>query len=51
MNRDRMAGPWKQVKGNVRKGAARGTDDESPLARGRRERSAGKLQHLRCPTR
>jgi uncharacterized protein YjbJ (UPF0337 family) len=44
MNRDRMEGQWKQIKGNVRKNWGRWTGDEQSIERGERERHAGKMQ-------
>ncbi len=44
MNRDRLEGQWKQVKGNVRKGWGRWTGDENQIEKGLREHASGKLQ-------
>ncbi len=44
MNRDRMEGQWKQIKGNVRKNWGRWTGDEQAIERGEREQHSGKLQ-------
>jgi uncharacterized protein YjbJ (UPF0337 family) len=43
MNRDRMAGQLKQVKGNLRKGWGR-IRDEHQTERGEREHASGKTQ-------
>ena len=49
MNRDRMAGQLKQVKGNIRKGWGRWTGDENQVERGEREHSSADAAHLRHP--
>ncbi len=44
MNRDRIAGQWKQVKGHVRKGWGRLAGDHDQVERGEREHATGKMQ-------
>jgi uncharacterized protein YjbJ (UPF0337 family) len=39
-----MAGQWKQVKGNVRKGWGRLAGDNDQVERGQREQASGKMQ-------
>jgi len=44
MNRDRIQGQWKQVKGQAREQWGRWTGNESDIERGQREHRAGKMQ-------
>ncbi|HWS62598.1 MAG TPA: CsbD family protein [Steroidobacteraceae bacterium] len=44
MNCDRVKGNWKQLKGRVRAGWGKLTDDHSTAMAGRREICAGRLQ-------
>jgi uncharacterized protein YjbJ (UPF0337 family) len=44
MNRDRVMGKWKQLKGRVRAGWGKLTDDHLAALAGGREICAGKLQ-------
>jgi len=44
VNRDRIAGNWKQLKGSARQQWGRLTDDARQVRAGRRQRLAGKLQ-------
>lgn len=44
MNRDRMEGHWKQLKGHVRKNVGRWTGNRDQMEQGEREQNSGKLQ-------
>ncbi len=44
MNWDRIAGNWKQLKGNVMQQWGMLTDDEFDVLAGKREHMAGKIQ-------
>lgn len=44
MNRDKLQGKWKQIKGRVKERCGRLTDDELDEIAGRREQLAGKIQ-------
>jgi uncharacterized protein YjbJ (UPF0337 family) len=44
MNRDRIAGTWKQLKGIARKQWGRLTADDASVVAGERERLCGKIQ-------
>ncbi len=44
MNRDVLAGKWKQVKGSVKEQWGKLTDDDLDVAAGRYDQLAGKLQ-------
>ena len=44
MNWDRIAGNWKQFKGNVKERWGKLTDDELTIANGKREQIAGLIQ-------
>jgi uncharacterized protein YjbJ (UPF0337 family) len=44
MNRDRLAGKWKQLSGNVRERWGRLTDDPLSVVAGRHNRLAGRCQ-------
>lgn len=44
MNRDRIEGNWKQLKGKVIEQWGKLTDDDLDVIAGRREQLAGKLQ-------
>jgi uncharacterized protein YjbJ (UPF0337 family) len=44
MNRDRIAGTWKQLKGIARKQWGRLTADDASVVAGERERLLGKIQ-------
>lgn len=44
MNRDRIEGNWKQVKGRIREQWGRLTDDHLDIIDGRRERLLGQIQ-------
>ncbi|MBB5753295.1 CsbD family protein [Prosthecomicrobium pneumaticum] len=44
MNRDTIAGNWKQLKGQARQQWGKLTDDDLDIIEGRREELAGKIQ-------
>ncbi len=44
MNRDRIEGNWKQLKGKIKERWGELTDDELDQIEGRREQLAGKIQ-------
>jgi uncharacterized protein YjbJ (UPF0337 family) len=44
MNRDRIQGQWKQVKGQAREPWGRFTGNQNEVEHGQRERHAGKMQ-------
>ena len=44
MNWDRIAGNWKQFKGNVRQQWGKLTDDQLDVIAGKREKLAGEIQ-------
>lgn len=44
MNRDTLAGNWKQLKGQARQQWGKLTDDDLDVIEGRREELAGKIQ-------
>lgn len=44
MNRDILAGMWKQVKGRIKESWGELTDDEIEQIEGKRDKLAGKLQ-------
>lgn len=44
MNRDRLEGNWKQIKGMIKEKWGKLTDDELDVIDGRKDRLAGKLQ-------
>ncbi|WP_148717300.1 CsbD family protein [Chitinolyticbacter meiyuanensis] len=44
MNRDQVAGNWKQFKGKVREQWGKLTDDQLDRVEGRREQLAGQIQ-------
>ena len=44
MNRDRIAGQWKQVKGKIREQWGRLTEDQLNVIDGRRDRLLGRIQ-------
>lgn len=46
MNWDRVAGNWKQLKGEVRLKWAKLTDDDLDMIEGSREKLVGRLQEL-----
>ena len=46
MDKDRVAGIGKQVKGMLKEAAGRVTGDTKTEAKGKRERASGKLQNM-----
>jgi uncharacterized protein YjbJ (UPF0337 family) len=44
MNKDRIEGNWKQLKGKVKEKWGKLTDDELDVINGKREQLAGKIQ-------
>lgn len=44
MNRDTLAGNWKQLKGKIKERWGKLTDDELDQIEGRRDQLAGKIQ-------
>lgn len=44
MNRDRIAGNWKQLRGKVKEQWGRLTDDELDMIDGKREQLSGRIQ-------
>lgn len=44
MNRDTLAGNWKQLKGKIKERWGKLTDDELEQIEGRRDQLAGKIQ-------
>ena len=46
MNRDRVQGNWKQVKGAIKAQWGKLTDDELDVIAGRRDQLSGKIQEV-----
>lgn len=44
MNQDRLQGRWKQLKGKIREGWGRLTDDDLDVIAGRRDQLLGRIQ-------
>ena len=44
MNRDRIKGNWKQIKGKVKEAVGRATNDDRTTIAGERDQLTGKLQ-------
>lgn len=44
MNQDRIQGRWKQIKGKLREGWGRLTDDDLDVVAGRRDQLLGRIQ-------
>jgi uncharacterized protein YjbJ (UPF0337 family) len=44
MNQDRIQGRWKQLKGKIREGWGRLTDDDLDVIAGRRDQLLGRIQ-------
>lgn len=44
MNRDRLEGNWKQLRGKVKEQWGKLTDDQLDLVEGKREQLSGKIQ-------